>query len=108
MLRLAIQKLCVHIGESGKNINEDIANLVSKDLDKSVQMALDTVRVAGNEPVHSGQMDLKDDRDTAIELLRLVSVIADIMISQPKHLDEMYGRIPPSKREAIEKRDANE
>ena len=28
------------------------------------------------------------------------------MISQPKHIDAMYERLPESKRQAIEKRDA--
>lgn len=106
LLRLAIQKLCVALGEKGKDLNTDIGSLVKKGLDKRVQMALDTVRVVGNEAVHPGQMDLRDDRDTAVELLRLVNVISEIMISQPKHLEEMYGRIPPAKRKAIEERDS--
>lgn len=105
LLRLAIQKLCMELGESGKKIDDDIASLVRKGLDLRVQRALDIVRVIGNESVHPGQMDLRDDRDTAVELLRLVNLIAEIMISQPKHIEAMYGRLPESKRKAIEKRD---
>lgn len=51
LLRLALQKLCKSLGESGKDINADIANLVKKGLRQSIQKALDTVRVIGNESV---------------------------------------------------------
>ena len=105
LLRLAIQKLCIHLGESGEHLNNDIARLVKKGLDPRVQRALDIVRVIGNESVHPGQIDLRDDHDTATELFRLVNLIAEIMITQPKHIEAMYERLPEGKRAAIEKRD---
>lgn len=105
LLRLAIQKLCAALGEKGKNIDEDIASLVKKGLSPLVQKALDSVRVIGNEAVHPGTLDLKDDRDTAIDLFRLVNIIAEQMISNPKHVEEVYRKLPAAKRTAIEKRD---
>jgi hypothetical protein len=105
LLRLAIQKLCAALGEKGKNIDDDIASLVKKGLSSLVQKPLDAVRVIGNEAVHPGTLDLKDDRDTATELFGLVNIIAEQMISIPKHVEEVYGKIPEDKRKAIEKRD---
>ena len=105
LLRLAIQKLCAALGEKGKNIDEDIASLVNKGLKPLVQKALDAVRVIGNEAVHPGKLDLKDDRDTATKLFDLVNIIAEQMISNPKHVEEVYGKIPEEKRKAIDKRD---
>ena len=107
LLRLAIQKLCVHLGEPGKNINDDIAALVKKGLDEKVQQSLDIVRVIGNECVHPGMMDLKDDGATAQKLFILVNLIVEIMISRPKHVKEMYESLPQEKRKAIEKRDGS-
>ena len=105
LLRLAIQKLCVHLGESGKNLNGDIASLVKKGLHVKVQQALDAVRVIGNNAVHPGQIDIKDDQKTATSLFSLVNVIADYMISQPRHVEEVYKQLPEGQREAIERRD---
>ena len=70
-----------------------------------VQQSLDVVRVIGNEAVHPGVIDLKDDRDTATTLFQILNTIADQMISHPKTVQAMYDKLPETKREAIEKRD---
>jgi hypothetical protein len=105
MLRLAIQKLCKDLGESGENLNSDIANLVTKGLNPVVQMSLDIVRVIGNESVHPGTIDLRDNRDTALRLFGLVNLIAEQMITAPNHVKALYGTLPPEKLAQIEKRD---
>lgn len=105
LLRLSIQKLCVFLGEKGKDINDDIASLVAKGLNPLVQKSLDVVRVIGNEAVHPGVINLKDDRDTATKLFDLVNIIADQMITQPKNVNKMYESLPDTKKEAIVKRD---
>lgn len=104
LLRLCVQKLCTHLGEKGKNIDDDIASLVGKGLDPLVQQSLDIVRVVGNEAVHPGTIDLRDDQDTAARLLDLVNAIAQQMISHPKTVKAMYEKLPESKRRAIEER----
>ncbi len=105
LLRLCVQKLCKELGEIGENINADIASLVRKGLSPTIQMSLDIVRVIGNEAVHPGQVDLRDDPDTAAQLCRLLNLIADAMISQPKAVRSLYASLPETKREQIEKRD---
>jgi hypothetical protein len=105
LLRLCIQKLCMQLGKPGKNLDEDIASLVRDGLSPTVQKALDIVRVIGNEAVHPGQVDLRDDRDTALTLFDLVNRIAHDTITHPREISEMYEKLPPAKREAIEKRD---
>jgi len=106
LLRLCVQKLCIFLGEKGKNIDDDIASLVAKGLNPLVQRSLDIVRVIGNEAVHPGVIDLNDDRDTANQLFDLVNAIADQMISHPKRVSAMYEKLPKGKREAIERRNA--
>jgi hypothetical protein len=106
LLRLAIQKLCQQLGQTGQNVNDDIAALVrTGEVPLRVQQALDIVRVVGNNAVHPGQIDLRDDRDTALRLFLLVNLIADRAISQPKEVDELYGALPETARKQIEQRD---
>ena len=106
LLRLAVQKLCVELGEKGKNINEDIKNLVKKGLPETMQQALDSVRVVGNNAVHPGQIDLVDDVDTAYKLFGFLNIIAEMLISQPKKIKEFYEmNIPEELRNEILKRD---
>lgn len=62
------------------------------------------VRVVGNEAVHPGTIDLKDDRDTALRLFSLVNAIADQMITHPNVVQEMYDQLPPEKLAAIDAR----
>ena len=108
LLRLCIQKLCDQLGQSGKDINDDIASLVEKGLPVTIQKALDIVRVVGNNAVHPGQIDLKDDAKTASKLFELVNLIAQVMITQPKEIEQLYGTLPETQKEAIEKRDKSQ
>lgn len=105
LLRLAIQKLCKELGQPGKDINEDIKRLVASGLPDKVQQALDAVRVIGNEAVHPGELDLRDDQETASKLFKLVNFIAAKMISEPNEIDSIYNALPQKKLSAIQSRD---
>jgi hypothetical protein len=106
LLRLCIQKLCKELGESGENINGDIASLVKKGLPIEVQQSLDIVRVVGNEQVHPGQLDVRDDPALASELFALVNFIVEDRISRPKAIRAIYDRLPKSKLDGIKNRDS--
>jgi hypothetical protein len=105
LLRLCVQKLCEQLGQPGKNINADIAALVKDGLPIRIQQALDAVRVIGNNAVHPGEIDLRDDVETAMTLFGLVNLIADNRISEPKRVAEVFNMLPETKRAEIERRD---
>jgi len=105
LLRLAIQVLCKHLGEKGKNINDDISSLVAKGLPSIVQQSLDVVRVTGNEAVHPGQIDT-DDPQMVGSLFELVNIIVEYMIAMPKRVSGLYGNLPAQKLAEIQKRDS--
>ena len=104
LLRLAIQLLCKELGEQGKNINDDIGNLVKQGLPIKIQQSLDIVRVIGNDAVHPGQIDT-DDIETVSKLFELVNVIVEYMISLPGRIDGIYSTLPEEKIKGITDRD---
>lgn len=105
LLRLAIQKLCVQLGETGGDLNIDIGNLTKQGLPPKVQQSLDALRVIGNEAVHPGQLDLRDDIKTATSLFGLLNFIAEKMITEPKEIEAIYAKIPENKKRQIKDRD---
>jgi hypothetical protein len=106
LLRLALEKLVNGLGAEGKNLDDKIGDLVKSGLSMKIQQALDSVRVIGNNAVHPGQIDLKDDADTAIFLFESMNVIVEAMITQPKKIQEIFDKLPDSKKEAIKRRDS--
>lgn len=106
LLRLVIQKLLPHLGATKGAIDAAIGELVAAGKIKTqIQQALDTVRVIGNECVHPGEMDLKDDRETALALFRIINLIVETEITEPKRLNALYASLPQSKLDGIARRD---
>ncbi len=105
LARLCIQKLTTELGEKGENLNIDIGELVKKGLEVEVQQALDIVRVIGNNAVHPGTIDLKDDKETALTLLSLVNMIVERRIAGPKKLLNLFAGLPAGALQQIERRD---
>lgn len=105
ILRLALQKLCVQLGEKGKNINNDIAALVKKGLNPTIQKSFDALRITGNNAVHPGELNLTENPEHAVKLFNLVNFIAEKMITEPKEIDSFYEDLPEGAKEAIKKRD---
>lgn len=105
ILRLALQKLCKQLGEKGKNINDDIGEMVKKGLNPTIQKSLDALRITGNNAVHPGELDLTEDKERVIKLFALINFIAEKMITEPKEICSFYDDLPVDAKQAVEKRD---
>ena len=105
LLRLALQELCKQLGEDGKNINDNISNLVRKGLPICVQKALDSVRIIGNNAVHPGEINVDDNIEIVNKLFGIINFIADQTITREKEINAFYANLPEKSREAVEKRD---
>jgi len=105
LLRLALQKLCKQLGEKGENINDDIAELVKKGLNPTIQKALDALRITGNNGVHPGEINLEEEPEKVLKLFNILNFIADKMISEPNEVDSFYESLPDDNKQAVIKRD---
>ena len=61
--------------------------------------------MVGNNAVHPGKIDMKDDVETANKLFGLVNLIAQGMITQPKDIEQFYEGLPETNIKAIGDRD---
>jgi hypothetical protein len=105
LLRLATEKLVEDLGAVGKDLNARIGDLVAKGLAPQIQQALDSLRVIGNEAVHPGTMDLRDDRATALALFQLINLVVDQLIARDRAIGDIYAMLPEAKRLGIGERD---
>ena len=104
LLRLALQKLCKHLGEPGEDLNSDIGALVAKGLPVQIQQSLDVIRVIGNNAVHPGVIDLRDEKELVLKLFRIINFIINQMITQPQEIARIYNKLPEGPKKAIEQR----
>ncbi len=107
ILRLALQKLCNRLAdqEENKKIDGAIKKLVEKGLPTTIQKAMDTIRIVGDEAVHPGEININDNKDLAIAMFRLLNMIVEKMIVEPKQIDDLYNLMPKNKLEGIGNRD---
>lgn len=105
LLRLCVQKLLRYLGEKGKNINDDIKELVKKGLSVELQQALDCCRVIGNNAVHPGELDINDSPEIAASLFDMINFIVEDRITRPKKIQALYTQLPERARAEIQKRD---
>lgn len=105
LLRLALQKLCVTLGQPGKQLDVDIGNLVAQGLDARIQRALDVLRITGNNAVHPGELNFEDGREIVAKLFTLLNTVVQSMITQPREINSLWDAMPEGARNAAERRD---
>ncbi|MGI2965512.1 DUF4145 domain-containing protein [Vibrio cholerae] len=106
LLRLALQKLCKHLGEAGENINKDIRSLAEKNvISPLVVKVADTVRITGNNAVHPGEMSEQDFDQVASKMFELLNFIVKKGISEPRELAALYELTPEGPRKSAEETD---
>lgn len=109
LLRLALQKICKHLGEPGKHIDTDIRSLAKRpEFGERLIKAADTLRITGNNAVHPGEMSEEDIDNGAMGLFGLLNLIVNAGITEPKKWDAMYKALPEKPRKAAETKDGRD
>jgi hypothetical protein len=93
LLRLCVQRLRLVLGGNGRSSNDDIKQLLAgRKIAPIIQKGHgDTVLINGSESVHPGQLSLGDDPEL------VTSLLAQEAITQPRIVDEVFGRMPEEK-----------
>ncbi len=94
LLRLALQKLMIHLGQD-KNLDRVIKNLMQENIDEDLRKALDSVRVVGNSAVHSNELEIRDKPEIAFQLFKLINFIANEVLTSRKEIREFYNENIP-------------
>ena len=81
---------------------------MKKDCLKKIQQALDTIRVIGNNAIHPGKIDVKDNLEIAHSLFKLLNFISEKMIKDNKEIENIFSSLPKDAKEAIQKRDSKD
>lgn len=107
LLRVCIEEMVYITPERGKDLNATIGNLhAANKIETHIKDALDVVRVIGNDAVHSGTIQERDDPETVSRLFVLVNLIAHRLFTRERELAEMVELLPKSARDAIAGRDS--
>lgn len=102
LVRLALEKLCDHLGVKKKNIKESIEVLATKNIiPLTVAKAADNIRLIGNANVHPGIIcdEILEDINPAI--FTYINLIVDYAITKPKEIEGVYSLFPEQKRASL-------
>ncbi|MDM5455225.1 DUF4145 domain-containing protein [Peribacillus simplex] len=107
LLRLALEKLLIHVGAKKGSIDIMIQDLIEKNIitaSSSVRKALDTIRLIGNAGVHPTGINLDEDPTVAFALFKVLNFVVEKLISEEKEMDAIYAFVPEERREKLDKR----
>jgi len=108
LLRLCLQKfldeIVIKISWSRKDTIDESIKYLAIDvwlISDDISNIMHVLRIIGNEAVHPWQIDLKDDYQTAEELIELFNYLINELITENKKKVALYDKIPSSKKSAI-------
>ncbi|WP_263576551.1 DUF4145 domain-containing protein [Acinetobacter pseudolwoffii] len=102
LIRLALEKLCDHLGVKKKNIKESIEELAKKNIIPiRIAKAADNIRLIGNANVHPGIIGDEVLEDINPAIFTYINLIVNYAITQPKEIEKINSLFPEQKRASL-------
>ncbi|WP_292634480.1 DUF4145 domain-containing protein [Mesorhizobium sp.] len=108
LLRMCIEGLCKFVAHKD-TFNDAVYELEKQGVPKQIAVAMDVVRMTGNEALHASRLYGADDATTVAILFRLANSIVQWAITDKKQLQELVAEIGPerfAKNDAARQRNA--
>lgn len=109
LLRVAADVLLREVvpGAGSQGLSDVIGLAVKQGLSPHVQVALDALRVHGNDAVHPAQLiiDEPDAPGLVTGLCQQLNLVVEQLISVPRQMQQAFEALPEGVRKQIEKRD---
>lgn len=102
LIRLALELLLQNINKNKLSLNENINKLMESGITQQLIKAVSILRINGNDIMHTGVIKILENKDDVVYLFELFNMIVEELIEEPKKLNEIYNKIPESKRKQIE------
>ncbi|MGZ5051043.1 MAG: DUF4145 domain-containing protein [Methylobacter sp.] len=105
LLRLALRKLLIEVGEDGCNIKANIANLIDNGLPAEVQQVLASCGMSDSSAKDPGEIVYSDTQDGAYHMFNIINFIVEDRISRPMQIESLFAQLPESVKKAADRHD---
>lgn len=103
LMRLALEALLADLYPEAGNLNATIGAAAKAGLSEHLIKAMDVLRFNGNEAIH--EINREDTPETAASLARILNMVIERLITEPKQIAELHAQMPPGVLTQIEQRD---
>lgn len=104
LLRLALEALLTGLYPDAGNLNDTIGAAAAAGLSRQIVNAMDVLRFNGNAAIH--EIGREDTAETAAALSRILNLVVERLITEPRQIAEMHAELPPGVLAQIERRDS--
>ncbi len=97
LFRFCMRDLIHNLGENSEQLDVAVDLLLNKGLNPVIAKGLRTARVIGEHAIPAGVLHDEDTAECAMLLCKLINMIADSMITQPKILADLCEDVSEAK-----------